>query len=79
MNLKNVLSLDEDVGSGYIDDEQEARGSLEVAPWISLQKSIPAGATIRDSIHRLSHERARGSCWWSDRKVKRIHTDGGHS
>ena len=43
--LNNELSLDEDVGSGYTKDEQ-GTGSLEVAPWISLQVSLPAGASV---------------------------------
>ena len=42
--LNNELSLDEDVGTGYTVDEQ-GPGSLEVAPWISLQVSLPDGAT----------------------------------
>ena len=43
--LNNELSLDEDVGSGYTEKEQ-GPDSLEVAPWISLQVSLPAGASV---------------------------------
>ena len=46
MNLKNELSLDEDVGSGFAEHEQE-QDSAEVAPWISIQKSMEQGATIQ--------------------------------
>ncbi len=42
--LNNELSLDEDVGPGYTAGEQD-EDSLEVAPWISLQVSLPDGAT----------------------------------
>ena len=42
--LNNELSLDEDVGTGYTAGEQ-GTDSLEVAPWISLQVSLPDGAT----------------------------------
>ena len=40
------FKLDEDVGSGRIDDE-DGDGSQEVAPWLSIQKSITSGATVR--------------------------------
>ena len=38
-NLKNELTLDEDRGSGRVEDEG-GDGRAEVAPWLSLQKSL---------------------------------------
>ena len=38
-NLKNELTLDEDRGSGRVEDEGGV-GRAEVAPWLSLQKSL---------------------------------------
>ena len=43
--LNDELSLDEDVGSGYTVNELN-QGSLEVAPWISVQVSMPDGASV---------------------------------
>ena len=39
------FKLDEDVGSGRIDLE-DGPGTQEVAPWLSIQKSITAGASV---------------------------------
>ena len=38
--------LDEDVGSGRIDNE-DGPDTQEVAPWLSIQKSIKAGASVQ--------------------------------
>ena len=39
------FKLDEDVGSGRIVGE-DGVGTQEVAPWLSIQKSITAGASV---------------------------------
>ena len=45
INLKGQLKLDEDVGAGGTGDMAEEGSS--VAPWLSIQKSIVAGTTIK--------------------------------
>ena len=56
-NLKAHLKLDEDVGAGGtgLDGEEDN----EVAPWLSIQQSIPDDADNRPDVHRLPHQRIR--------------------
>ena len=43
--INNYLAIDEDVGSGRVDDET-GNSEAEVAPWFSVKASIDVGATV---------------------------------
>ena len=43
--LNTYLSIDEDVGSGRVEDEA-GPGTEEVAPWFSVKVAVPAGGSV---------------------------------
>ena len=44
--LNKYLTIDEDVGSGQVDQEGGDEDAQEVSPWFSIQTNIPAGWTL---------------------------------